>query len=87
MNGKNVGIPEVDLPDLLMDVENYDFRPKPDTVMTSTGVQIGPYPEAYSEVTKYNIPGRKEYLASHPIPGHESNVKMRDALIFRPAFR
>ena len=87
LNGTNIGIPEVDLPDLLMDVHQYDFRPKPGTILTSTGVRIGPYAEAYSDVTKYNIPGRKNNLASHPIPSHESNVKMRDALIFRPAFR
>jgi len=87
LDGKNVGAPEIDLPDLLMDVDNDDYRPKPDTVLTSTGVQIGPYPAAYSEATKYNIPGKKEYVASHPIPGHESTVKMKDALMFRPSFR
>jgi len=87
LNGETV-IPEADLPDLLMDADNYDFRPRPESVLVSTGVQIGPYPAAYSDAIKeYIIAGRKEEKASFPIPPHNGEVKMRDALIFQPAFR
>ena len=86
LNGTTL-FPENDIPDLLMDVEDYDFRPKHDTLLTSTGVQIGPYPAAYSKNTKYSIAGRKEEKASHPIPSHENTVAMKDALIFQVAYR
>ena len=79
--------PEIDLPDLLMDVENFDFRPKPDTVLSENGFQIGPYAPAYSKDTQYNIAGRKKSTASFPIPSNNANVKMKDALIFQQAFR
>merc|ERR1712150_192190 len=76
-----------DLPDLLVDVENYDFRPKPDTILASTGVQIGPYPSVYKNGDTYHIAGRKESTPSHPIPKDNSTVELRDDLIFQPAFR
>ena len=87
LNGTTLFPEEKNIAELLMDVDEYDFRPKVGTVLTSTGVQIGPYTEAYSDDTKYNIPGRKEEIASHPIPHHKANATMRDALMFRPAFR
>ena len=79
--------PEIDLPDLLMSVDDFDFRPKPDTVLTSEGFQIGPYTAAYSNAKQYLIAGRKEEIASFPIPRDNAITKMRDALIFQPAFR
>ena len=86
LNGTTI-YPDVKLQDLLMDVDDYDFRPKPDTVLTSTGVQIGPYPAAYSYNTKYIIAGRKKEKASFPIPSHQRTVTRKDALIFQPAYR
>ena len=86
LNGTTL-FPDEDIPDLLMDIEDHDFRPKPDTVLTSTGVQIGPYPAAYSKDTKYNIPGRKEEKPTHPIPSNRNTVPMKDALIFQLAYR
>ena len=86
MNGTTI-YPDVDLPDLLMDVNDYDFRPKEDTVLTSTGVQIGPYPAAYSKNTKYTIAGRKKLKASFPIPSHQRIVVRKDALMFQSAYR
>ena len=79
--------PEANLPDMLVDVDNHDFRPKPDSSLTSTGKQIGPYPAIFKNNEKYSIAGRKEAKASYPIPPNESEVKMRDCLIFQPAFR
>ena len=84
---KPTSFPEIDLPDLLMSVDDFDFRPKPDTVLTSEGYQIGPYPAAYSNAKQYAIAGRKEETASFPIPRDNAIVQMRDALIFQPAFR
>ena len=86
LNGTTI-YPDVDLPDLLMDVNDYDFRPKQDTVLTSTGVQIGPYPAAYSKNTKYTIAGRKKQKASFPIPSHQRTVVRKDALMFQSAYR
>ena len=79
--------PEADLPDMLVDVDNHDFRPKPDSSLTSTGKQIGPYPAIFKNNEKYAIAGRKEAKASYPIPPNEGEVEMRDCLIFQPAFR
>ena len=86
LNGTTL-YPEASLPELLMDVDDYDFRPRPDTVLTSTGVQIGPYQAAYSKYTKYIIAGRKKEKASFPIPSNQRNVKRKDALIFQHAYR
>ena len=83
----HVVYPTEDLPDLLMDVNDYDFRPKPGNVLTQNDVTIGPYDVAYSKNRIYNIPGRKEMKASHPIPSLSSNIPMKDALMFRPAYR
>ena len=76
-----------DLPELLVDVDNYDFRPKPNTILTSTDTQIGPYPSVYSNGDIYFIPGRKEETPSFPIPKHNSSVEARGDLIFQPAYR
>ena len=76
-----------DLPDLLIDISNYDFRPKPDTILTSTGKQIGPYPAEYSNGDTYCIPGRKEKEPSFPIPSDQSVVEMRSDLIFQQAYK
>ena len=83
----HVVFPTEDLPNLLMDVTDHDFRPKPGNVLTQNDVTIGPYSVAYSENRKYNIPGRKEMKASYPIPSHNSNIPKKDALMFRPAYR
>ena len=86
-----------DLKTLLTDVENKDFRPKSADIFTvdgtgqilgdSTGTLIGPYPPKGHKITQYLIPGQKLDIASHPIPGDESVVVERDALMFRPGFR
>jgi len=76
-----------DLPDYLVDIYNYDFRPKPDTIITSTGRQIGPYPSEYSNGDTYIIPGRKESVPTFPIPAHNTVVDMRNDLIFKQAYR
>merc|ERR1712136_501477 len=76
-----------DLPDYLVDIYNYDFRPKPDTIITSTGRQIGPYPSKYSNGDTYIIPGRKESVPTFPIPAHNTVVDMRNDLIFKQAYR
>jgi len=90
LDGETI-FPDEGLLDLLMDIDDYDFRPKPDTVLTNQGYQIGPYAAAYSEETVYTIPGRQEELASFPIPSYDpKNAKVvprKDALIFQPAFR
>lgn len=86
LDGKAV-IPEADLPDLMMDIDDNDYRPKTDTAFTSTGLLIGPYEPAYSEVQSYTIAGRKMNLPSHPIPGNNRKVEMKDALIFQNAYR
>ena len=79
--------PGADLPDMLVDVNSYDFRPKINSILTSTAKQIGPYPAEYKNNEKYEIAGRKERLASFPIPPNESIVHPRDCLMFQPAFR
>ena len=77
--------PEANLPDMLVDVDNHDFRlhlSEPDSSLTSTGKQIGPYPANFKNNEKYAIVGRKEAKASYPIPPNESEVDTRDCLIF-----
>ena len=86
LNGTTVSPPN-NLSYLLMSAENHDFRPRPDTILTSTGVQIGPYAAAYSDENIYTIAGRKETTASHPIPYNGWTVKMKDALMYQPAYR
>ena len=76
-----------DFPKLLVDIDNYDFRPKSNTLLTSTGTQIGPYSSLYSNGDRYFIPGRREEIASHPIPKHNAQVDMREDVIFQPAYR
>jgi len=83
-------VPDVsykDLPDMLVDVDNYDFRPKPDSILGSADNQIGPYASIYTNGDRYFIPGRRESIPSFPIPKHNSVAKMRDDLIFQPAYR
>ena len=80
-------VPDQELTDLLMDIDDYDFRPKPDTVLTNQGFQVGPYEASSSEATTYTIAGRQEEIASFPIPSNEKTVKRKDALIFQPGFR
>ena len=72
---------------MLVDANSHDFRPKKNSILTSTGKQIGPYASQSENNRKYSIAGRKENIASYPIPPHESTVPSRDALIFQPAFR
>ena len=90
LDGETI-FPDKDLLDLLVDVDDYDFRPKPDTVLTNQGYQIGPYAAANSDETIYTIPGRQEEIASFPIPSYDpknpKTVPRKDALIFQPAFR
>ena len=90
LDGERV-FPDADLPDLLMDIDDYDFRPKPDTVLTNQGFQVGPYAAANSDATIYTIPGRQEDIPSFPIPSydpkHEKIIPRKDALMFQPAFR
>ena len=70
----------------LMDPDNMDFRPRPDSEYNANGV--GPYD--YTETKKkYWIPGRKMYKASNPVPPDNSaNVKAssRDALMWLNSF-
>ena len=86
LNGTTVQPPD-DLSYLLMNADDHDFRPRPGNVLTSTGVQIGPYAAAYSGKPKYSIAGRKEWKASYPIPHHQWRVERKDALMFQPAYR
>ena len=80
---------------LLVDVDNNDFRPKsadifPDNgrIGTDTGDVMGPYTPKGETITQYDIPGYKTlHKATHPIPGDNSDVTGRDALMFRPGFR
>ena len=81
------GASPLDFLDLFVDVDNYDFRPKPNTELTSSETQIGPYPSQWSTGDRYVIPGRREGKASYPIPSHRAKVQARDALMFQPAFR
>merc|ERR1712141_640901 len=86
-----------DLNELLVDIQNKDFRPITADVFTAhgtgdiigdaTGALIGPYAPAGATLNYYPIPGQKLSLASHPIPSHGSNVPKRDVLIFRPGYR
>ena len=83
-------VPEMngtDLSNLLVDVESHDFRPKPGSILTSTGKQIGPFKSEWSNGDHYRMAGRKEYKATRPIPKHESTGAMRDSLIFHLAYR
>ena len=75
-----------DFLDLFVDVENYDYRPKPNTELTSSEIQIGPYASEWSTGDRYVIPGRREDKASFPIPSHRAKVAARDALMFQPAY-
>jgi len=81
------GASPLDFLDLFVDVDNHDFRPKPNTELTSSETQIGPYPSQWSTGDRYVIPGRREGKASYPIPSHRAKVQARDALMFQPAFR
>ena len=83
-----------DLPSLLVDVDNRDFRPKSTSfpaagrIGPATAEQMGPYPAEGETITQYDIPGRKTlHKASHPIPSHKSAVTGRDSVMFRPGFR
>ena len=88
-----------DLNELLVDVDNKDFRPKSDGALTAsgnagqiigdaTGNIIGPYPSKNeADMTQYDIPGQKLDIASYPIPADGSTVKERDVVMFRPGFR
>ena len=84
-----------DLRTLLVDVDNNDFRPKSDDIFpdngrigANTGNVMGPYPPKGETITQYDIPGYKTlHKATHPIPGDNSIVTGRDALMFRPGFR
>ena len=88
-----------DLSELLVDVNNKDFRPKSSDALTatgnagqmigdSTGDLIGPYPSKdVTDITQYDIPGQKIDIASYPIPADGSIVKERDVVMFRPGFR
>jgi len=83
-------VPELngtDLLSLLVDPESHDFRPKPDSILTATGNQIGPFASEWSNGDQYRMAGRKEYLPSRPIPKHNSEGLMRDSLIFHQAYR
>jgi len=96
-NGDDLTLKSDDLHRLLVDIDNYDFRPVSKnifaetgkgTITDETGDQIGPYQAKDEDITQYLIPGRKEYLrASHPIPRNGSEVMERDVLMFRPGFR
>ena len=79
--------PVTSLPDMLVDVNNFDFRPKVNSILTTTGKQIGPYQSQYKNNGKYAIAGRKENIASFPIPPNDSTVVRRDSLMFQNAFR
>ena len=88
-----------DLNELLVDVDNKDFRPKTNDALTAsgnagqiiggaTGNMIGPYPSKdEADITQYDIPGQKLDIASYPIPADGSTVKERDVVMFRPGFR
>ena len=76
-----------DLLNLLVDPESHDFRPKPGSILTSTGNQIGPFASEWSNGDHYRMAGRKDYLPSRPIPRHDSEGLMRDSLIFHQAYR
>ena len=86
-----------DLNQLLVDVENKDFRPISPDAFTEYGTGdiigdetadvIGPYTPLGENLNHYAIPGQKLSLASNPIPSHGSIVANRDVLIFRPGFR
>ena len=80
------GVNPSDFLDLFVDVENYDYRPKPNTELTSSETQIGPYASMWSTGDRYVIPGRREEKASFPIPSHRAKVAARDALMFQPAY-
>ena len=86
LNGHTIK-PGAALPDMLVDVNNFDFRPKINSILTSTGKQVGPYRAEYKNNEKYHIAGRRENIASSPIPPTESVVHPRDCLMFQPAFR
>merc|ERR1712126_785436 len=96
-NGADLTLKSDDSHRLLVDIDNYDFRPvsknifaesENGTIKDETGDQIGPYQAKDEDITHYSIPGRKEYLqASHPIPRNGAKVMERDVLMFRPGFR
>ena len=70
----------------LMDPDNMDFRPTPDSAYNVNGV--GPYDHTETK-EKYWIPGRKMYKASNPVPPDNStNVKAssRDVLMWLNSF-
>ena len=91
-----------DIEDLLVDPENYDFRPKPDTEMTidDEGNFIGPYsPMIGSHLMdpmdftssyegNYWIPGHRSNKASFPIPPHKAAIrKMRDVVMCQTGYK
>ena len=91
-----------DIQDLLVDPENYDFRPNPNTEMTidDEGNFIGPYsPSIGSHLIDpmdprssyegyYWIPGHRSNKASFPIPSHKAAIKkMRDVVMCQTGYK
>ena len=87
---------------LLVDPENYDFRPNPDNEMTidDEGNFIGPYsPMIGSHLMdpmdptssyegNYWIPGHRSNKASFPIPPHKAAIKkMRDVVMCQTGYK
>ena len=88
LDGKTLRKGSPNLLQSLVDPDNSDFRPKAGSSLVATGKLIGPYePKYLSGKGQYFIPGRQDYLASYPIPHHDSIVDSRDCLMFRPAYR
>ena len=81
--------------ELLIDAENYDFRPKPNNALTNDdGSFIGPYSPNIGSVNNNNylgqywIPGRKMQTTSFPIPKNKALIeKMRDVVICQTGYR
>ena len=81
--------------DLLVDVDNFDFRPKVDTALTnedstfsgSYSPDIGSVNEN-DDLSHYWIPGRKLAKTSFPIPRNGAKLgKMRDVLMCQTGYR
>ena len=82
--------------DLLVDPENYDFRPNRNNELNLEGESnfIGPYSPliGYPDTTNYQgyywIPGHRSNKASFPIPPNRAVIKkMRDVVMCQTGYR
>ena len=84
-----------DVQELLVDPDNFDFRPKMNNALMNTDNSYsGPYSpyigslNTSDDLKHYWIPGRKERKASFPVPKDGSTIRqMRDVVMCQTGYR